>query len=96
MLCVAEPVRRGHHRVSGEPREMRHRRREVVARVHPHDGGGAKIELPQLCRGVLDIVRAARDARGVTAELLSEPDRDGILQMRAAHLEDVVERAGFP
>jgi hypothetical protein len=34
--------------------------------------------------------------RGVAAELLSERDGDGVHQMRAPGLDDVVELGGFP
>ena len=65
----------------------------VVAGVEAGaDRRRAEVQLLQLLRRVLDVVGAALDARGVAAELLAERHRHRVLQVRAADLEDAIER----
>ena len=67
----------------GEPRV-------VVTRVEARsDGRRTEVQLVQLLRGPLDILRCVRDVRGVAIELLAQRDRYRVLQMRPSRFEDV-------
>src|SRR5689334_15895341 len=55
------------------------------------DRGPAERDLPDAGERALDALRSLPHLRGVPAELLAERHRDGVHQMRAARLDDVVE-----
>ena len=68
----------------------------VVAGVQSRaDRRRAKIQFEQLRRRLFDVVCAARDARGVPAELLAQRHRHRILQVRAADFQHVGEGRGL-
>ena len=52
-------------------------------------------EVAQLVDGPLQSPHAVADRRGVSGELLTEPDVDGVLQMCATDFDHVIERAGL-
>ena len=56
------------------------------------DGGAAERDLAQPLAAVADALDPLAHLRGVAAELLAEGDGDGVHQVRAAGLDDVVER----
>ena len=98
MLCVTRNrFAAGLTSVASERARFGHSEpRVIVAGIQSgSDRRGAEIHFFQLLRRLLDIVRTALDAGGVAAELLAERHRHRILQMRAAHLEDVRERVGL-
>ena len=55
------------------------------------DGRGTDVQLAQLLRRRRHVVGSAAHALRVAAELLTERDRDRVLQVRAAGLQDVAE-----
>src|SRR3954454_1605819 len=57
------------------------------------DRGRADVLLEQQVGRLRDAFPRAPDRQRVRGELLAEPNRHGILHMRAARLEDVIERA---
>ena len=57
------------------------------------DGSGADVLLEQQVGGLRDALSRSADRQRVRRELLAEPDRHCILHVRAARLQDVVERA---
>ena len=59
------------------------------------DGSAAEGDFTQLLLRRLRALYAALDLAGVTDELLAEPDRGGVLQMRAAGLDDAPELFGL-
>ena len=59
------------------------------------DGRAAQRQLVDPSQGRLDALHRGFDLTGVTAELLAERHGDGVLQVGAPHLDDILERAGF-
>ena len=59
------------------------------------DGGASEAELAEGVGGAADAVAGAADGDRVGAELLAEPDGDGVLHVGAAGFEDAIELAGF-
>ena len=83
-----EPVSLGEQRA--------HALGELGVRVQAGAGGGAaERDLRHLRQRVAHAARAEADLRGVAGELLAERDRDGVHQVRAAGLDDVLERLGL-
>ena len=69
---------------------------ELRVRVQPGAGRGpAERDLRDLRQRVLDAPAAEPDLRRVAGELLAERDRDRVHQVRAAGLDDVLERLGL-
>ena len=60
------------------------------------DGGSAERHRQQLVAGGLHTPDRLLDLAGVALELLAEPDRRGVLEMRPAGLHDRPERLGLP
>jgi hypothetical protein len=59
------------------------------------DGGGADVLLRDRQSGRLQALDSASKRQRVGGELLAEPDRDGVLHVRSAGLDDVVELDGL-
>ena len=55
------------------------------------DGGAAHVDGQQLMAGVGHPAEAPADGGGIGLELLAQPDRHGVLQLGAAHFQNVVE-----
>ena len=65
---------------------------ELRVRVQAGAGGGAaERDLPDVHERRAHALLAERDLRGVAAELLAERHRDGVHQVRAPGLDDVLE-----
>ncbi len=74
------------------PQVLDHEPRILGLGVDPGaDGGAADPQVAQVIRRALDAPAVALDRSTVGAELLAEPDRHGVLEVRAPRLEDVVE-----
>ena len=58
------------------------------------DGRAAQGHLGEVLAGLLYALDAALDLARVAEELLAQPDRGGVLEVRPAGLDDVVELAG--
>ena len=98
MLCVTRKrLAAGLEAEAGGPRQVLDREgRELLAGVQSRaDGGRPQIQFVQPARGVFELVCGPGEAGGVTAELLAERHRHGVLQVRAPDLENGFERVGL-
>ena len=69
---------------------------EPLGRVQPRaDRGAADRELVEMGERLLDPLEVVVELRDVARELLSERERDGVLQVRPADLDDVRPRGGL-
>ena len=59
------------------------------------DGRAAHIERAHLVHGLAHAHGVAPHGVGIGAKLLSQPDRHGVLHLRAAHFDDVVKFRGI-
>src|SRR5689334_3226582 len=59
------------------------------------DGGATERQFAEICFQLLKTLNTVLNLAGVTAELLTQPNRRGVLQMRAADFEDAVECLGL-
>ncbi len=88
-----ELVRRGAERRARELRDLGgHALRPLRVRVEPRaDGGAAERELVEAVERPLERRLAEGELRGPAAELLPERERRRVHQVRAPHLDDVLE-----
>jgi hypothetical protein len=82
---------------AGQPGQVAARGRDIPGGgvEHRADGRGAQVDLVQQQHGFAQPCPVLADHQGVGAELLAERHRHGVLQLGAAHLQDVVELLGL-